>query len=109
MLKIRVLEISGAPREMGRQHGQAYAEDIRRLAEERVRLSSDSIWTGVSMPRERVLALAEECLAAHEIYAPEIVEEMRGMADVTELSLPELIILNGFTDFTDTLYALKYV
>ncbi len=109
MGKIRVLEISGTPREMGRQHGQAYAEDIRRLAEERVRLSSDPIWTGVRLPRERVLALAEECLAAHEIYAPELVEELRGMADATELSLPELIILNGFTDFTDTLYALKYV
>ena len=91
---------------MGRAHGRAYAEDIRRMTESRVRLCSDPKWSGHALPRSEVLALAEACLDAHRDYAPQLVAELEGVGEETGLSLPELIILNGFTDFTDTLYRL---
>lgn len=99
---IRLLEISGAPRAMGYAHGRAFARDIRHAAEDRVALVCDGQWTGYPLPRAEVLALAEACLAEHWAYAPALMQELEGMAAATELSLAELIILNGFTDFVDT-------
>ena len=102
--RIRVLELSGSPFEMGNTHGAAYRDAIRHFAEERVRLSGDPLWTGRTLSRPEVLDLAEACLAEHERFAPELVEELRGMAKATNLSLAELLIVNGFTDFIDTVY-----
>ena len=102
--KIRVLTLSGSPFEMGYAHGAAYKDAIRHFAEERVRLSGDPLWTGRTLARPEVLVLAEACLAEHEHFAPELVEELRGMASATDLPLAELLIVNGFTDFIDTVH-----
>lgn len=102
--RIRVLTISGSPFEMGCAHGAAHRDAIRHFADERVRLSGDPLWTGRTLLRAEVLDLAEACLAEHERFAPELVEELRGMASATDLSLAELLIVNGFTDFIDTVY-----
>lgn len=104
MPPIRVLQLAGSPFEMGRQHGLAYAHDIKELAEERVMLSSDKNWTGHQLSRAEVLALGEACLPYHHAYAPELMDELAGLGAATGVSLTELIILNGFTDFIDTVY-----
>lgn len=101
---IRVLELSGSPYEMGYAHGSAYREAIRHFAEERVRLSGDPLWTGRALPRPEVLTLAEACVEAHRCYAPELLDELQGMAEATDLTLAELVVVNGFTDFIDTVY-----
>lgn len=105
MPKMRLLEISGAPFEMGRQHGAAYAEAIRELTEDRLRLSSNSNWTGKNLSRPDIVALGQACLPYHQAYAPELMEELGGLGEATGLGLAELVILNGFTDFIDTVYA----
>ena len=102
--RIRVLELSGSPFDIGYAHGAAYKDAICHFAEERVRLSGDPVWTGRTLSRAEVLELAQACLAEHEHFAPELVEELRGMAKATDLSLAELLIVNGFTDFIDTVY-----
>ncbi len=102
---IRVLELSGSPRERGRQHAEAHRDEILTYAEERVRLVGEGRWSKRPLERAEVLSLAEQCLPAHEAYSPDLMEEVRGMADVTGLSMAELIIVNGFTDFVDTVYA----
>ena len=101
---IRVLELSGSSFEMGYAHGAAHRDAIRHFADERVRLSGDPLWTGRTLSRTEVLDLAEACLAEHERYAPDLVEELRGMAAATDLTLAELLIVNGFTDFVDTVH-----
>ena len=103
--KIRVLKVKGTSYEVGFQHGQAYREDIRRYTEERVALVQGGQWTGnQKLTRAEVLDLAEACVPAHEAYAPDLTEEMRGMAEATGLTLGEMIIVGGFTDFIDTVY-----
>ncbi len=102
--KIRVLEVFGSPFEMGFRHGAAHRDAIVAFARERVHLSGDPKWTGRGRSGEEVLALAEACLEEHERYAPHLVEELRGMGNATGLSLAELIIVGGFTDFIDTVY-----
>ena len=106
MDKIRVIKLSGTPYEMGYAHGQRFHDEIHMFTEERVRLSQDSDWTGHNLSRTAVIALAEACVAEHEAYAPDLMQELGGMADATGLSLAELVINNGFTDFIDVVYSL---
>ncbi len=102
MSPIRVLTIAGSPYELGYIHGKTYANEIGELTEERLRLSCDPFWTGGQQATlDEVLALGRACLRHHEAFAPELMEEMRGMADATGLGVNELVIMNGFTDFVD--------
>ncbi len=106
MNRIRVLELAGAPYDMGHAHGARFRDEIRHFTDERVRLCSAPDWTGRSLSRAAVIELAEACVDEHIAYAPELMEELRGMADATGLSLAELVINNGFTDFIDVVYSL---
>lgn len=101
----RVLELAGAPRQMGFAHGCAYVDDIRRYTTERVALAGSETWTGHAMDTDAVLALAEACIGAHEAYAPDLMDELAGLAEATGLSVAALIVTNGFTDFIDLVYA----
>ena len=104
MKKIRVLELSGSHYDMGYQHGLAYADSIRHFADERVRLSGEAGWTGQKLSRAEVLNLADACLEEHRNYSQDLVDELQGMADASKLSIAELIVVCGFTDFIDTVY-----
>lgn len=89
---------------MGYKHGKAFQSDIELLTEDRIRLCTDPFWTGGrAASLDEVLALGRACLLVHETYCPELMEEMRGMADATGLGLNELVIMNGFTDFVDVI------
>ena len=106
MQRIRVIKLSGSPYEMGKAHGIRFHDEIHMFTEERLRLSQDANWTGRNLPRQAIFALAEACVAEHQAYAPELMKELQGMADATGLSLAELVINNGFTDFIDVVYSL---
>lgn len=102
--KIRLLELAGSPYEIGFAHGKAYADDIALLTEERMRLSADPFWTGGrSATHADVVAAGEACLAYHRAFAPELMDEIQGIADATGLGVNELVIMNGFTDFVDVM------
>lgn len=104
-MTIKPLKLSGSPYEIGYQHGQAFKAQIREYTAERIELCSSPKWSGVAdMAHETVLALAESSLAAHTAYAPDLMAELQGMADSTELTVAELIVTNGFTDFVDYVY-----
>lgn len=105
MKKIRVLEVAGSFYEMGLAHGKAFRDEIHLFTEDRIKLSGSDVWTGRKLGREAILELADACVAEHEAYSPELMDELRGISDATGLSLGELIINNGFTDFIDVVYA----
>ena len=109
MAGIRVIKLSGSSYEMGFAHGERFRDEIRAFTEERVRLCQSMEWTGRELSREAVIALAEACVAEHHAYAPELIEELRGIADATNLTLAEMVINNGFTDFIDTIYNLDEI
>ena len=104
MKRIRVLELSGTPYDMGYKHGQTYAKEIQHFAEERVRLSGDPEWSGRNFTADEVLALAAACAEEHRRYSPDLAQELQGMADAAGLTLAEMIVVSGFTDFIDTVY-----
>lgn len=89
---------------MGQSHGEAHREEIRAYAAERIDLVCSGTWSKRPLERATVLELAERCLPAHRSYSPDLTEEMAGIGDATDLSLAELLIVGGFTDFVDTVY-----
>jgi len=101
-MSVPTLDLVGTPFELGLAHGRAYRAAIRAYAEERVALAGGAAWTGREMSRGEVLALAEACVEPHRAYAPDLMTELEGMAEATGLSLAELIVVGGFTDFIDT-------
>ena len=105
LIVMNIVKLNGTHFDVGYQHGEQFAEAIQMFAEQRIGLCMDQSHTGHSLPRERVLALAEACVMEHEQYAPDLMDELRGMAQATGLSLAELVIVNGYTDMIDTVYA----
>lgn len=102
---IRVLDVVGSPAAMGHAHGTAYADEIRRYADERVRLVMSGTWSGGPVDRATVLELADACLPAHESFSASLHEEMMAMAEGAGISPAEAIVVGGFTDFVDTVRA----
>lgn len=104
---IRVLELTGSPYDIGYQHGATYKDMIRSYAEDRVHLVMEGAWTGgAKLSRSEVLEVAAACLPDHNDFSLTLFEELEGLAAATELSLAELVIVGGFTDFIDVIYSL---
>ncbi|HZJ10845.1 MAG TPA: C45 family peptidase, partial [Trueperaceae bacterium] len=101
-MNVPVLEVGGAPYDLGLEHGKAMARQIAAYAAERVALAGTSGWTGRDSTRAEVLAVAAACLERHADYVPRLVEELRGVAAGSGVALEELLIAGGFTDFVDT-------
>jgi isopenicillin-N N-acyltransferase-like protein len=99
--QIRVTTVTGTPAEMGETHGRAHADEIREYAAGRVELSG----TGTSLGREELLSLAETLVDAHRTYDAGLFEEMVALAEAAGLSIPEAIIVGGYTDFIDVVAA----
>ncbi len=98
---IRVTSVSGSHQEMGESHGRTHAEEIRTYADGRVALSG----TGTDWDRSRLLGLAASMQDAHREYDAGLFEEMSAMAEASGLSIPEAIIVGGYTDFLDVVAA----
>lgn len=103
---IRLLRLQGDPLHIGAVHGAAYHNEIRRYTAERVRLSVNGSWAGREALPGDALELAEAMLPAHQLYAPDLFDEMATMAEAAGISTAEAAIVGGFTDFVDAVRAL---
>jgi predicted choloylglycine hydrolase len=84
MTTLAVFEIGGSPRERGRQHGR----QLKALVRERDRLWRAEIESFLAMSSDRFIDrfLAEtRFLPAIERHAPDLLEEVRGIAEGAEL------------------------
>jgi len=88
-----LIDLSGAPRERGRQYGEAAAERIRR--------SADIYLTAFGQQRlgtERVRSLVETLLPIIERFEPLYLEEMRGIAEGARCPLEHVVVVNARTE-----------
>ena len=104
---IRVLDVSGSPEAMGVAHGRAYAAEIKRYTEERVELVASGLWSGGPIPEGEVLELAGSLLPAHERHSAALFAELNGIATGAGITPAEAVVVGGFTDFVDTVRAVK--
>jgi isopenicillin-N N-acyltransferase like protein len=87
--RYRQIEVCGAPRELGRQVGEAAGDEIRRFCA----MAIDHVRRTVAVSRESAIKVAQASLPYAERYSPEMVEELRGTAEAARVSLDELMLL----------------
>lgn len=83
------ITVSGSPRELGRQIGDAAGEAIRgfcAVAMERVNKT-------VRIDRAAAMDIASRSIPYAENYAPRMVEELRGTAEAAKVTLEDLMLL----------------
>ena len=102
---LRVLDVAGSPGDMGAAHGRTHTDEIRAYATERLRIVASGAWTGAPLSRADVLDIADSMIPAHESFDGDLHTEMVAMAGAAGISLPEAIVVGGFTDFVDTVRA----
>ena len=104
-MTLPIYQVSGTPRDMGRQFGEACRASARELLE--LRLAGAA---GHAAERGRrhhsradILALCQSFLPLVEKWHPDTAEENRGIAEGTGLSEAEIFALQGLTDLRDLL------
>jgi isopenicillin-N N-acyltransferase-like protein len=89
MSRYREIEVAGPPRELGRQIGEAAGEEIRGFCEVALSLVHKTV---------RISPAAADSIVARsfehaERYSPDMVEELRGMAEAARVSAEQIMLL----------------
>lgn len=103
---IQILDLNGSPIERGRQFGEACKEKIHSLVETHHTSLAKFAQTraNISLSREQVPVLSNRYLPYIQEYAPDLVEEMRGIAQSADLPFHEIFFLNCFLDIYDLIF-----
>jgi len=83
------MTVSGPPRELGRQIGEAAREEIRGFCE----IALERVNKTVRISRERAVGVAQKSLKFAEDYRPDLVDELRGTAESAGVSVDDLMLL----------------
>ncbi|QZY51078.1 C45 family autoproteolytic acyltransferase/hydolase [Leucobacter tenebrionis] len=92
---IRVLEVSGPPRERGRQYGEG-AGDLIALA---IDYYSEALTAQTGLSWREITDSVAQWLPISEQLAPHLVKEMRGIAEGSGASFAEILTLNVRGEF----------
>ncbi|MCA9175063.1 MAG: peptidase C45 [Planctomycetales bacterium] len=87
--RYREIEVSGSPRELGRQLGEAAREETRGFCE----VALARVNKTVRISRERAIAIARESQVYAKEYRPDLVDELQGVAEGAGVSLDDLMLL----------------
>ncbi|WEG08752.1 C45 family autoproteolytic acyltransferase/hydrolase [Microbacterium horticulturae] len=93
--RIRLLEVSGSPRERGRQYG----EGARDLIATAIDYYTAALTEQTGMDWAEILASVVQWLPISEQLAPHLVEEMRGIAEGAGVDFAEVLTLNVRGEF----------
>ena len=88
-LRYPQIEVSGAPRELGRQLGEAAREQISGFAE----IALEMVNKTVRVSQEVAMSVAEACIGFVAQYSPEMFEEMGGIAEGSRVRMKKLMLL----------------
>ncbi len=87
--RYREIAVTGSPREMGRQLGEAARDEIRGFAE----IALQRVNKTVRISRERAMSIAARSTEFARGYSPEMLEELHGMAESSHVPFDELMLL----------------
>jgi len=104
--RLSMIEVAGQPFDMGYQHGSELKDLVGVSLETFRRLIVADVYglvpAGVRGPSfEEVVDLAAEAIPLTEEYAPEVVEEMRGVAEGSGSKFEEIFALNSHLDILE--------
>lgn len=101
---LRKFEVAGSAAAMGAAFGEHFRQQVRALTESRIVHLLEFVaryGPARELSRQDVLALARQTVEVHRRYCPPIWEEFSAIARAANLSVEELLIGNGYTDFRD--------
>lgn len=87
--RYREIVVSGSPREMGRQLGEAARDEIRGFAE----IALERVNNTMRVSRERAMQVAARSAEFARDYSPDMLEELHGMAESSRVPFEELMLL----------------
>ncbi len=98
-----VLDLRGSPHERGRAHGATARDLVAGMVEAHFAFLEFSARyvVGFEVSRDKILRVTDQFLPACERFAPELVEEVRGIAAGSGLPFREILSLNTFIDLAD--------
>lgn len=102
LFELPIVECSGAPRELGRAQGEAFAKQIEAFVAQR--LDAFRVYAaerGEPGAYERFIAAGAECLAVQQRWHAAGYEEHRGIAEAVGLEPHVLYAVSNMTDVRD--------
>ena len=95
-LQVPLVELQGTPTQIGETHGESLRELIREHADRHLQwiLTNSSI----ALTEARLEEMWAPYVAANESVAPELVEEMRGIARGANVPFERIFLLNSLLD-----------
>jgi isopenicillin-N N-acyltransferase-like protein len=88
-LRYPEFEVTGTPRELGRQIGEATGDLIRGFCE----VALQRVNRTLKVSRESAMRVAHDSIQRAENHAPDMVEELRGTAEAAKVTLADLMLL----------------
>ena len=100
---MKVIHLAGKPYVRGQEYGEHLKDTICELvAQDRMGLEKEiQTRTGITLSDEDWLSMVRRYLVFAEDYAPDLVEEMRGIANGASISFEQLFAFNAFLDLND--------
>jgi isopenicillin-N N-acyltransferase-like protein len=90
--RFRELEVRGAPREMGRQLGEAAREEVRTFVD--LVVERFNVGRTARVNPRAALDVAADSIPYAERYAPDSMEELRGIAEGAGITLEQAMLIN---------------
>lgn len=87
--RYREFEVSGTPREMGRQIGEAARDEICQFCE----IALQRVNKTIRVSRASALQVVQGSTPYAEQYSPDMVEELRGIAEAARVPFDEIMLL----------------
>jgi isopenicillin-N N-acyltransferase-like protein len=84
-----MIEVSGPPRELGRQIGEAARDEIRAFCA----IALECVNKTVRISRTSAMEVAGACITLAEQYRPDMMAELRGTAEAARLAVEDLMLL----------------
>ncbi len=104
ILALRMVELAGDAYEMGYQFGSMLAAEARGMTRSRLELCEKAVRAvNPDLGMEWCLEQAALCVPFLQEYSTDVYREFCGIAEAAGLTLPELVIGNGYTDVIDLL------
>lgn len=88
-LRYPEIEVSGKPRDLGRQIGEATGDLIRGFCEVALQRVNQTL----KVSRESAMVIVQDSIQRAESYAPDLMEELRGTAEAAKVPLADLMLL----------------
>lgn len=87
--RYREIEVSGTPRELGRQIGEAARDEVRGFAE----IALERVNKTIKISHDKALDTCRQSEAYVAAYAPDMLDELRGISDSSGVAFEDLMLL----------------